>query len=65
MLKNNGWRGTWVGQLVKPLTLGFGSGHDFTVRGFEPRIRFCADSVEPAWDLSLPLLCLLCLSQNK
>ena len=25
----------------------FGSGHDLTVRGFEPRVRLCADSLEP------------------
>ena len=24
-----------------------GSGHDFTVRGFEPRIGLCADNSEP------------------
>ena len=40
-------RGTWVAQSVKRPTLGFGSGHDLTVCGFEPR---GADSVEPAWD---------------
>ena len=36
--------------LVKRPTLHFGSGHDLTVRGFEPRIGLCADSSEPAWD---------------
>ena len=25
----------------------FGSGHDLTVREFEPRVRLCADSSEP------------------
>ena len=25
----------------------FGSGHDLTVRGFEPRVELCADSSEP------------------
>ena len=42
----------WVAQLVKHLTLDFGSGHDLTVRGL------WADSEEPAWDslaLFLPL----------
>ena len=35
---------------------GFGSGHDLMVRGIEPHVRLCADSVEPAWDsLSLPV----------
>ena len=47
--------------------LGFGSGRDLTVRGFEPRVGLCADSVEPALDsvsrfLSAPLPLALCLS---
>ena len=72
-------RDTWVAQSVKPApTLGFSSGHDFRVRGFEPHTRFCADSVEPVGDslclsltlsLSLPLLSscarAFSLSQNK
>ena len=37
-----------------------GSVHDLTVRGFEPCIRLCADSVEPA-RVSLSVF----LSQNK
>ena len=41
------FRGTWVAQLVKHLTLGFSSGHDFVVREFEPGIGLCADSSEP------------------
>ena len=49
-----------MAQSVKHLTLGFGSGHDLTVRGFESCIRLCAESAEPAWDsLSLPLSLLL------
>ena len=45
-----------MAQLVKGLTLDFGSGHDLVVHEFEPLIRFCADSAEPAWgSLSLPL----------
>ena len=33
----------------------FGSGYDLMVHEFEPCIRLCIDSVEPAWDsLSLP-----------
>ena len=48
-------RGTSVAQLVKRLTLDLGSGHDLTVRDFEPHIGLCTDSVEPAWEsLSLP-----------
>ena len=31
------FRGTWVAQLVKRLTLDFNSGHDLTVHEFEPR----------------------------
>ena len=33
----------WLGRLG----VNFGSGHDLTVREFEPRIRLCADSSEP------------------
>ena len=62
--------GAWEAQSVKRLTLNFGSGHDLTVCGFEPRVGLCADSVEPAWDslslpFSLPLLLSLSLSINK
>ena len=32
----------WVAQLVKPLTLGFSSGHDFMGCGTEPCLGFCA-----------------------
>ena len=35
-------------QLVKPRTLGFGSGHDVTVYGFEPHIWLRAVGSEPA-----------------
>ena len=35
------------------MTLDFGSGHDLVVRGFEPQVRLCTDSVEPAWDVPL------------
>ena len=48
-------RGAWVAQSVKYPTLGFGSGHDLTVREFQPRVGHYADSAEPAWDFSLPL----------
>ena len=40
--------GIWVAQLVKHPTHDFGSGHDLTVPEFEPCIRLCADSAEPA-----------------
>ena len=51
-----------MAQLVTSLTLGFGSGHNFMVRGNKPHMELHADRVEPAWDshslslsLSLPL----------
>ena len=48
--------GAWAAQSAERLTFGFRSGHDLTIGGFEPHIRPCTDSVEPAWDsLSLPL----------
>ena len=34
-------RGAWVALSVKRLTLNFGSGHDLTVREFNPCIRLC------------------------
>ena len=48
--------GTWVAQLVKCLTLDFGSGHDLTIREFEPQIVLCTKSVEPNWDSLSPSL---------
>ena len=49
------------------MTLDFGSGHDLTVCGFEPRVGLCADRAEPACDplpllLSTPALLMLSLS---
>ena len=38
----------WLIQLS--VGLDFGSGHDLSFHEFEPHIRLCADSVEPAWD---------------
>ena len=40
----------WLGvaQVVMPLTLGFSSGHDLMAHEFEPCIKLCTDSVEPA-----------------
>ena len=60
----------WVAQSVKHLTLDFGSGHDLTIREFEPHIRLCADNAESAWHslsipLSLFLLLVLSLSLSK
>ena len=48
-------QGTWVAQSVTCATLDFSSGHDLMVHEFQSRIGLCADSVEPAWDFSLPL----------
>ena len=57
-----------MAQLVQGSTLGFGSGRDFEVCGFEPRVELHADSVGPAWDsgsLPLSLLLLKLLSLSK
>ena len=48
----------------------FGSGHDLAVRGFEPRVGLCAQSLEPASDsvspsLSDPPPFMLCLSLSQ
>ena len=62
---------TWVAQLVKYLTLDFGSGHDLTVHEFKPCIRLASVSIEPASDplspsLSAPVPLVLSLSlKNK
>ena len=47
-LRNITFWGTWVAQLVKHPTLGFSSGHDLTVCGFEPQVGLCAISAD--WD---------------
>ena len=39
-----------MAQSAKRPALDFGSGHEVTVREFEPRAGLRADSVEPAWD---------------
>ena len=45
-----------VAQLVKCLALDFGSDHDLMVYEIEPYSRFCANSMEPAWDSLSPSL---------
>ena len=35
------------------------SGHDLMVCEFEPHIRLCTDSIQPAWDSLSPSLSLL------
>ena len=47
-------RGAWVAQSVKRLTLDFSSGHDLTVRVFEPLMGLRADGEEPAWNSLSP-----------
>ena len=47
---------TWVAQSVTYPSPDFSSGHDLTVHGLEPRIRLCADIVDPAWDSLSPSL---------
>ena len=39
---------------MRHLTPDFSSGHNIAVGEIEPRVRFCADNTESAWD-SLPL----------
>ena len=41
---------------VKCPTFDLGSGHDLMVQEFEPHVRFCADSLDPAWDYLFPSL---------
>ena len=47
--------GSWVAQLVKRLTLEFGSGHVVAVGGLETPIGLCSESMDPARILSLSL----------
>ena len=63
MIKRTRAGGAWVAQSVKHLTLDVDSGHDLEVRGFEPQVGLCADSVEPAQDSLSPSLS-LCLSPS-
>ena len=50
-------QGAWGVQSVKRPPPGFSSGHDLTVREFEPCIGLFTDSVEPAWESVTPSLC--------
>ena len=57
-----------MAQSVKPLTLGFGSGHDLMVCDFKPPFGLCADSADRAclgFSLSLSALALLCAQALK
>ena len=51
-----------MAQSVKRLALDFGSGHDLTVREFEPRIELPEQSLLAILSLSLPLPCWCMLS---
>ena len=51
--------GTWVAPSVKHPTFDVSLGYDLTVCEFEPCVRLCADSGEPAWDSVSPSLCFL------
>ena len=55
-IKSTEFRGAWVAQSIKCLTLGFGTVHDLMVREFEPHVRL-------SLSLSLPLS--LLPPQNK
>ena len=46
------------GQSVKHLTLHFSTGHDLTVHGFQPYIRFHTDNMETACNSHSPFLSL-------
>ena len=46
-----------MAQSVEHSTLGFGSGHDLTVREFEPHVGLCVGSVDPAWGSLFLSLC--------
>ena len=60
-----------MAQLVKCPALDFGSGHDFMVRGIEPRVGLCADRAEllgilsPSLSAPPPLAHILSFSQNQ
>ena len=45
-----------MAQSVERPTLGFGSGHDLMVCGFEPQVRLCADGMKPTWNSLSPSL---------
>ena len=60
-------RGAWLAQSIKSLTLGFSSGHDLTVRRFEPcsQHRACLRFSLFSLSHSLPLPHPLSFSQKK
>ena len=50
------FRGAWVAQSVKCLTLDFGSDHDLMICEFECCVGLHTDCLDPAWDLLSPSL---------
>ena len=56
-------RGAWVAQWVKGSY--FGSGHDHTVGGVEPRVQLCADSSEPGACFGFCVSLFLCPASPK
>ena len=42
------FKGTWMAQLVKCLTLDLDSGHDLTVHEIEPHVELSAESTQLA-----------------
>ena len=61
-MKNALNAGHWGGSVRGAFDLG--SGHDFTVRGFKPRIGLCADSSEPGACFCFSLSLSLSLSEK-
>ena len=45
-----------MAQLVKHLSLDFGSGHDLMVCEFKPHVEACVGTAGPAWDSLSPCL---------
>ena len=60
--KSRTW-GAWVAQLVK--RLGFGSGHELTVREFEPHIGLCGDIPQPGACFGFCISLCLCPSPAR
>ena len=59
-------QGAWVAQLVKHLTLGFGSHDHLMVHGIKPHVGLCVDYVDYLLEILSPSASpVLSLSQNK
>ena len=55
-------QGTWMAQLAKCWNLGFGSGDDLAVHGFEPLIGLCTVGACLGFSVSCSASCLLVFS---